>query len=41
MNTRSKVQGNFEGILGNLREIPHIECKIRGVERVKLHIILK
>ena len=31
LDIRFKFWGNFEGILGNPGEIPHIEWKIRGV----------
>ena len=34
LNICSKVGGNFEGFLGNPREIPHIGCKILGVYRI-------
>ena len=35
LDTSSKFLGNFEGILGNPGEIPHIGRKTLGVYRVK------
>ena len=31
LDTSAKFWGNFEGILGNPGEMPHIQCVIRGV----------
>ena len=36
LDTSSKFLGNFEGILGNPGEIPHIGRKTLGVYRVKI-----
>ena len=45
INICSKVGGNFEGILGNPGEIPHIGCRIlgskglNGMNRLKSNVL--